>query len=389
MTPVRKACACACVLGSLSWLPVAAVPRHPVTEGQRTTARQVAQTGVALAELVPHAPASHRVAPGDTLWAIAGLFLRDPWRWPELWGMNLEQIADPHWIYPGQMLYLQTRHGRAWLSPEPVDGKPPVVYLAPGIRPVDEAGRQPLPTLPSHVIAPFLDESMIVDGAALAAAPRIVASQDDRVLLGVGDRVYARADTAELLTLPEQGRRRYRIVRAAPPIVHPQSGQLLGYAAHTVGRAELLQAGRAASGTGADRTAPVAATLVVRSVRQEVQLGDRLLPEPPLEIANYLPHAPQDLNFRATVVALADDWVGQAGQHQVVLIDKGRADGLDAGTVLAMFRHSAPQADPTALQLPDEQLGVLMVFRVFPQLSYALILQTRSPVLVGDRIRPP
>src|SRR4029079_15370842 len=80
--------------------------KYPITSGQRSTAEQVAQAGVPLSELATNAPEEYTVKRGDTLWAISGLFLKSPWRWPELWGMNMEQIRNPHLIYPGQQLVL-------------------------------------------------------------------------------------------------------------------------------------------------------------------------------------------------------------------------------------------------------------------------------------------
>ena len=101
--------------GGLAGTGVAAAADLPVTPQQRGTAQRVAQDGVALSELAPGAPDSHTVRPGDTLWDISKIFLRSPWRWPELWGMNLDQIRNPHLIYPGQMLVLDTSNGRARL----------------------------------------------------------------------------------------------------------------------------------------------------------------------------------------------------------------------------------------------------------------------------------
>ena len=89
--------------------------RLPITPEWRDTANRVAQAGVPLSDLAPNAPDSHTVQPGDTLWGISGLFLKSPWRWPELWGMNLQAIRNPHLIYPGQVLVLVKDGDRARL----------------------------------------------------------------------------------------------------------------------------------------------------------------------------------------------------------------------------------------------------------------------------------
>ena len=174
------------VSNKLTWTALAcsllAVPvlsqNFPITEQQRTTATQVAQSGVALSELSPNAPQSYTVKSGDTLWAIAGLFLKNPWRWPELWGMNLSDIKNPHLIYPGQILFLDTSSGRARLSLRAgtdAGADLPTVRLSPRTR-MENLNVSALPTLKSHLIEPFLAEPMIVDELGLSAAPRIVAT---------------------------------------------------------------------------------------------------------------------------------------------------------------------------------------------------------------------
>ena len=116
---------------------------YPVTPQQRGTAQQVAQNGVPLSELAPNAPDSHTVKRGDTLWDISKLFLKSPWRWPELWGMNMDQIRNPHLIYPGQVLVLDKSGGRARLrvAQEGPDG---TVKLSPRVRSESLQGIPPL-----------------------------------------------------------------------------------------------------------------------------------------------------------------------------------------------------------------------------------------------------
>mgnify|MGYP002507197628 CR=1 FL=1 len=365
---------------------------YPVTAQQRGAALKVAQDGVRLSDLAAHAPSTYRVVAGDSLWAIAGLFLRQPWRWPELWGLNLQQIANPHRIYPGQLLSLDIRDGRARLVVAPQDAGMSTVSWSPRIRMEHASGAAALPTLAPHVIEPFFSDSMIVDAATLAHAARIVATPDKRLLLGVGDRAYARANPTEALQMPDGLPQRFLIVRSTPPIVHPISGQVLGYEAHAVGRADLVREGRAATPGALAQPA----TVVVRSVRQEVQVGDRLLPVTALEFPSYAPHVPYDTTLLATVVAVPDDVVALAGPNQVVLIDRGAVDGIDIGTVFAVQRAGQQGLDSTRaddaaepIELPEERQGLLMVFRVFHRLSYALILQAQMPVVVGDQLVHP
>eukprot|EP01035_Chromulina_nebulosa_P006378 gene6378-8621_t len=153
---------------------------YPVTPGQRSTAQQVAEAGVPLSELAPNAPDSHTVKRGDTLWDISKIFLKSPWRWPELWGMNLEQIRNPHLIYPGQVLYLDKSNGRARLRlARPVE--PPTEKLSPRVRP-ESLENTAIASVPMHLIGPFLNEAVVFETDQLNAAPRVVATQENRVL---------------------------------------------------------------------------------------------------------------------------------------------------------------------------------------------------------------
>ena len=184
-------------LAALSASYATQAQNFPISNSQKATASQVAQTGVPLADLAPNAPDSYTVRSGDTLWAISCLFLKTPWRWPELWGMNLQDVKNPHRIYPGQQLVLDKTNGRATLRTRQAslsDGLPTdSVRVSPRTR-FQSLTDAAIPALSSSAIEPFLAEPMIVDAATFALAPRIVAAQEGRVLLSRGDRAYARGE---------------------------------------------------------------------------------------------------------------------------------------------------------------------------------------------------
>src|SRR3989344_1778352 len=162
----------------------------PISSGQRATAQQVSERGIPLSELAPNAPDTYTVQRGDTLWGISGLYLKRPWRWPELWGMNLKAIATPPLIYPGQPLSLDKDGSYARLRTTPPgvsDSEPQTVRVSPRTR-SDSLASTALPTLKSHLTEPFLVEPLVVDADALQRAPRIVATTADRVLMASGDR---------------------------------------------------------------------------------------------------------------------------------------------------------------------------------------------------------
>lgn len=374
----------------------------PITSGQQATAKDVAQKGVPLSDLAPGAPDRYTVVSGDTLWDISKLYLKSPWRWPELWGMNLAQITNPHRIYPGQVLILLRSNGVATLHLDDGTGTGNVasadlntVRVSPKNRYAALADNA-LPTLKSSVIEPFLAEPIIVDEAEFAAAPRIVSAQEGRVLLTRGDRAYARGQAGSPL-LDDSGKdKMYRVFRTAKPLKDPVSGVVLGYEAVYAGKARLMSSETTSEETDANgkvSTAIVPARIDIVLAKEEIRVGDRLLPEPPRQVKTYAPHAPQGA-ISGRIVSVYGSAVENAAQNQVVVINKGSLDGVDSGTVLAILKNGARVIDKQdqtrpLLKLPDERNGLMMVFRTFDHLSYALILDITDGVRVGDRLASP
>ncbi len=388
----------ALLTGTLAHLGVSA-QNLPVTPDQKATAAQVAQAGVPLSDLSANAPDNYTVRQGDTLWDISSLFLKNAWRWPELWGMNLDDIKNPHLIYPGQKLYLERRDGRASLRTRQAgSGAMPTdtVRLSPRTR-YETLASDALPTLKSHLIEPFLAEPVIVDENGLKTAPRIVAAQENRVLLTRGDRAYARGEGATVLVDDAtQKQQAFRVFRNATPLKDPVTGEVLGYEAQYVGKALLVRGESTAESidkAGKPRTDIIPATIDIVAAKEEMRVGDRLLPEPPQQLLSYVPRAPTT-PIDARIVSVYGSAVVNAAQNQVVVINRGTRDGLQSGHVLAILKDGARLIDKTdeartALKLPDERNGLLMVFRTFDKLSYALVLEITDGAKVGDRLINP
>jgi hypothetical protein len=374
-------------------------PNFPITPGQRSTANQVAQQGVPLSELAPDAPDEYTVKRGDTLWAISGIFLTRPWRWPELWGMNLEQIRNPHLIYPGQQLVLDKSGGRALLrlKAASAEGNPPTdaIRVSPRVR-IESLADTSIPTLKTHLIEPFLTEPVIVDEGTLLRAPRIVSAPESRVLITQGDRAYARGVTPLMQRVAGRADQ-YRVFRNATPLKDPETLEILGYEAHYLGKASLVR-GESSELVrkvgGKQETLPVPATIDIVAAKEEMRVGDRMLPEPPRQFQSYVPHAPGKPTNGA-IVSVYGDAVSFAGQNQVVVINKGTADGMEAGHVLAILKNGEQRLDRsqpgerTEIKLPNERNGLMMVFRPFERVSYALILEINDTVKIGDRVINP
>ena len=389
------ACGAVTLLAAALGSSTAWAQNFPVTAGQRATAQQVASQGIPVAELAPNAPEVYVVKRGDTLWAISGLYLRKPWRWPELWGMNMQSIANPHLIFPGQTLYLDRTGGYARLR-SGMPRQPEDVRISPRTR-SDSLADTALPTLQPHLIEPFLVEPQVVDADTLEKAPRIVATVDDRVLMAAGDRVYARGDMTKPLEMAPGEPRYFGIYRNAVALKDPVTGEILGYEAQFVGKGELVR-GESLEDTpnakGGFTSEYVPATVDILSTREEVRANDRLLPTPARGFLSYVPRAPEQPVSARVVSIYGGSAFANAAQNQVVAINLGRQDGIESGHVLQLLTGGQRIKDTTdeaksMIKLPSEKNGMAMVFRTFDRVSYALILSVRNQVRVGDTLVNP
>jgi hypothetical protein len=393
---LAQASALGLALGLLLGVPMAADAAQRVTPDQRSQAERVAQAGVPLSELASDAPTSYTIKPGDTLWGLSTLFLKNPWRWPELWGMNLEQVRNPHRIYPGQVLTLLRSDSRATLEvAAPVaraaEEPPRTVKLTPSVRtsPVDD---QPISAIPLHLIAPFLNEAEVFGALELEGAPRVVGGPDARTLLGAGDVAYVRGEVG--------ASRRFHLFREPRPLTDPRTGEVLGYEASFVGAADVVRA--ASVGPSVDgRASVIPATVRLRELRLEAGAGDRLVQPRKADFSPFVPHAPAT-EVEGQIVSVYGGGLN-AGPNQIVALNRGKSDGIARGHVLAtwtagrseldrtermpMWSFSRPQR--TTLQYPDERHGQIIVFRVFDRVSYGLVLSAREPLQRGDRITRP
>jgi nucleoid-associated protein YgaU len=317
-------------------------------------------------ELRPDAPERHIVVPGDTLWGIASKFLKDPYRWPELWKMNDAQLKSPHRIYPGQVLILDTS------GAEPQLKLGTVIKLEPQVR--TEPISKEIPAIPPQAIEPFLTQPLIINPGEFDSSARIVATQENRVFTGPGDMLYAvGADPNVHL---------WNLYRPGKALVDPDNGETLGIEAIYLGNART-------AGKPGD-----VLPLEITYLKQEIGRGDYLLPASRPEILSYLPRPPAaDINARVLTLY---GGVGEGGRYSIVSLTRGKRDGLEMGHVLALYRSGETvtnrfnvDREQTSNVLPDERYGLLFVFRVFERASYGLVLEASRPVKPGDRARRP
>ena len=368
------------------------VPAAILADGMPSSAEKPAAAGasgatpagskVTMSDLQPDAPNEYTVVKGDTLWGIAGRFLKDPWKWPQVWEMNRDQIKDPHWIYPGNVIRLDTSSGSPRLTMGGAGGvggasggteaeaQANVVVLDPRVR--VEALQSAIPTIPGSVIGPFLTQPLVVEAGSLDNAPAILATEESRVIVGQGDTAYA--DRIGL-----QAPVNWQVYRRGDELRDPETGELLGIEAKYVGDARVRRFGNPT-------------TIEITKARQEINRGDRLTPARETAFPSYVPRAP-DKPIRAVIMSVMDG-VSELGQYQVITINRGARDGLERGTVLALWHEGAVTHDKSVqkgalIKLPDERIGSVFVFRVFDRMAYGLVMDTTQPTLPGDRISQP
>jgi hypothetical protein len=290
--------------------------------------------------------------------------MKEPWRWPEIWRMNREEIKNPHRIYPGDIIVLdRDANGNPLLRMQNVK-LGPQIYTDPLT--------QAIPSIPPNVINPFLSAPLIVTANELDNAARIVATQQDRVFLGNGDTAYvANADPGKLT---------WQIYRKGKAMLDPESKAILGYEAYYLGTARQVE----------PNSSPAIFEIV--TMKEEIGRGDRLLPAVPPPLVNYVPHKP-DQQVDARIISVYGG-VDVAGRFSIVALNRGTNDGLEIGHVLSLQRNRVViQRDDEGrkenVKVPEERFGLVFVFRTFEQISYALVVQSEGTATVNDYVRTP
>ncbi|PCM44133.1 LysM peptidoglycan-binding domain-containing protein [Marinobacter sp. ANT_B65] len=316
-------------------------------------------------ELRSDHPERYTVVKGDTLWDISGRFLSNPWYWPEIWHVN-PQVANPHLIYPGDRLALVYIDGKPRITK--VASSNGVVKLSPQVR--SERIDTPIPAIPLDAISSFLTDTRIVSPELIDNAPYVLEGADGRIVNGAGDRVYARG---------EKPADKVGVFRRSTEFVDPDTGEFLGLEARSIARGDV--------------TAETGDVLTVDLTRssEEVRVGDRLLVNEDRRLTtNFVPSSPgQEIEGKMISV---DGGVTQIGQYDVVAINRGSREGLEAGNVMAVFKTGNMARDPVTnetVELPSERAGLLMVFQVYEKMSYGLILHTTRVLAVGDKVTNP
>ncbi|MEO0443062.1 MAG: LysM peptidoglycan-binding domain-containing protein [Pseudomonadota bacterium] len=320
-------------------------------------------------------PDRYVVKKGDTLWDISSLFLRSPWLWPEIWHIN-PQIENPHLIFPGDVISLVYIDGQPRLTVNrTVRLLPPgTEKLTPQIRSSDITDA--IPAIPLDQINSWLLRNRVVEPGLMEASPYVIAGQEKRLILGGGDRLYARGQFAN--NIPNYG-----IYRRGVNYVDPNTGEILGVQGIDVGGANM----RALDGE--------VATLTVTRSTGDVRLGDSILPVEERQIdPTFFPSAPNE-DIKAEIIGI-EGGVSQVGLLSVVAVNVGRRDSVEPGNILAIYKRGEVIYDKKAekrqdreVRLPDERSGMMMIFQTFDKMSLALVLKADRGIVLGDYGRKP
>jgi hypothetical protein len=317
-------------------------------------------------------PDTYVVVKGDTLWDISARFLRDPWRWPDVWQAN-PQVKNPHLIYPGDVISLTyDANGKPVLS---IKRGRQTVKLSPGVRAtkLDRA----IPTIPLDAIRQFLSRPLVISQQELDEAAYVVATADEHVVAGAGDRLYVRG-------IKDDKQTKFSLFQPGKPYRNPGADKddILGIEAIYVGEGTAQAFG--------DPT-----TLFLTSTEREARRGDRVMPFDENEVnEHFMPHAPHE-KIDGSIIGVIDG-VSQIGQHQIVVLNKGTQDKVDVGTVLSVYRRGETLSDlvtedvrDDTVTLPDEKAGTVMVFRSFDRVSFALVMEATRAMHLYDAVRNP
>lgn len=352
-------------------------------------------------ELQKDHPDRYIVVKGDTLWDIAGKFLKSPWEWPKVWQMNRDQIKNPHWIYPGDVIVLDMTSGSPQLRLLKQSIKN--VKLEPGI--IDEPlENKAIPTISPHIITPFLTRPLIIEKEGLKDAPMIIGGPDNRVIYSAGTKVY-------IDSIKPSSNIHWQLYRPGKTLVDPDTKSILGIEANYLGDINITKYGE-----------PATATII--AAKEEVFVKDKLVEAPESIQQSFVPHAP-DTHVVGRIISIYGG-LAETGRNSIVTINLGKENGIEPGHVLSInslgryisknpdekkseekftlkelqspdkepkvekvVPSKDPSKNPKLLKLPNERVGLLMVFRTFNKISYGLVMQASEAINDTDIVETP
>ncbi|MEJ8569540.1 LysM peptidoglycan-binding domain-containing protein [Elongatibacter sediminis] len=355
-------------------------------------------------------PDRYIVVKGDTLWDIAGRFLDKPWQWPAIWHVN-PQVANPHLIYPGDELSLVYIDGVPQLRLSRED----TVKLSPQVRVVSR--QDPINAIPLDSLEPFLREVRVLSPSEFEGLPYVLANEEKRITATYSDQTYARGlkgnvgdefTVMRLYSIYDRVEEGAEVRRVLPkehwkqvPNVKDRNETMwndtlpwqrrpqnpVAYELIEVSRVRMAQSGE------------ISVLDIIRD-RTEVREGDYILPVDSRGYdATFYPHAMDSVPEGMRVLATKDSLYG-VGHFQIVALSAGSRQGVESGHVFSVFRPGATVDDRTGYRygsfaeesrvaLPDRFHGMVMVFRTFDDISYAMVMSGDHPIREFDKLKHP
>ncbi len=317
----------------------------------------------------PQVAETHVVQSGDTLWDLCSKYLNSPWYWPKIWSYN-PQITNPHWIYPGNEL-------RFYPGDESL---PTNVEVARGINidgdesdvpeelDADELVRttgsiQVGRTAPDSVWSSFVS---FVSASQLAKSGDIVNAEPGAIMLSDYDKMYVK------LKQPAKKGDRYAIYRLVRSINHPVTGDPMGAAVEIIGGVQIVD------------TSPKVATAIIAQAFRPVERGDFVGPWPE-GFGDRVAPAPNSGETQGYIIETVGDVLGPLGEYTYVFIDRGRSHGVQKGNTFVVLDRGDGFTREVE-DLPNEEIGVLMVIDVQDNASTAIVTHSLREFGVGDKI---
>jgi LysM repeat protein len=351
-----------------------------------------------------NAPDRYVVVKGDTLWDISNKFFKDPWKWPQIWGLNKDTIKDPHWIYPGNVVFLDPSTKTLHIGEQikPTDANNGNIALVPDLPPAaqpafdtaasdsvapDSSARtdsniqkltpkirvvngehDAIASIPASVISAFLSKPLVIEEEQLEGAPTLIGSVENRGMLSFGDIAFATG-------LPGDKGPLWQLYRPGKEFIDPDTDETLGYEAIYLGDATL------------QKHAEVSTLQITKSIL-DIEKGDHFI-QSSLGLPNsYIPRSPSN-KIQAKIISIYEG-VDQGGQNAIVTLNKGKRDGLENGHVLALYKESEESRfNGETYTLPALRYGIIFVFRTFDKVAYALVMEVQRTVRVLDSAETP
>ena len=336
---------------------------------------------------VATAPETYTVKRGDTLWDLSARFLDNPWYWPKVWSYN-PQIANPHWIYPGNVVrfYPATEGSPARIEVESEGAGAERPRELEGFSRADMNGARPGEEADDvtvagpyriGVVAPkgvYARHDSFVTQRELEESGTITAAFEEKLLLSIQDRAYARfTDPAKVMPGGT-----YLLYRTERPVRHPVTGEIFGFKSVIVGAARIVAID--------DRVATIEISQAYEPIERGALVGpwtDAMLKQ--------VRRRSNERRLSGVIIAAQQDLVSEIGEHHVVFVDKGRADGVEEGNTFTVTRSGDPYGGgmnvvPHDEGLPNEDVGTLMVVDAQQTASAALVVQSLRELYVGDRV---